>query len=381
MFAAFLTCVHATQEMSAASTGGDDELSMASVVTLCVVMYGSIAGLWVLFRGLPKDHPNTTIMRVALLCVSWSSMSVGMHVLNKGLASTLKAPALISLVQMAVAAIAMMITSCGKLFLVPPSQLRTWLFVPIFFAGMLCSSFYTFEYISLSLLTIVRNLTPLVVLPTERAVMPEDKKPQLSGMVIMSLFVMIGGAAVYCNGIEISVIGLTFAGVNMILAVSDRVIQRRLLTEECKDMSSDVCALMSNTLGMIPTMALAMGTHEVATATGSAQWSDPQVLVLLLLSGFIGLGINYFGFETQRAISATSFFVLQNVTKLVVVGMGVFMFGDPLTSITAMGIMLSVSGSAMYGFAQMRLNDEARERVALLKKDGVEGGIQNSSKA
>merc|ERR1719206_211825 len=126
-------------------------------------------------------------------------------------------------------------------------------------------------------------------------------------------------------------------------------------------------------------MALAIGTHEVAQAAGGdAEWSDPQVLVLLLLSGFIGLGINYFGFETQRAISATSFFVLQNVTKLVVVGMGVFMFGDPLTAITAMGIMLSVSGSAMYGYAQMRLNEDARERAALLKKDGIEGGIQNS---
>merc|ERR1719386_169578 len=148
-------------------------------------------------------------------------------------------------------------------------------------------------------------------------------------------------------------------------------------------MTSDICALMSNTLGMIPTMALAMGTHEIAAATsgGNLHWSDPQVLVLLFLSGFIGLGINYLGFETQRAISATSFFVLQNVTKLVVVGMGVFMFGDPLTAITAVGIMLSVSGSAMYGYAQMRLNEEqARERQALLKKEGLEGGIANGPK-
>merc|ERR1719206_799167 len=139
---------------------------------------------------------------------------------------------------------------------------------------------------------------------------------------------------------------------------------------------------MSNSLGMIPTAALAFGTSELAKArSGDEAWSNPQVLVLLMLSGLVGLGINYLGFETQRAISATSFFVLQNVTKLAVVGMGVLMFGDPLTRLTAMGIMLSVSGSAMYGFAQMRLNDEARERVALLKKDGVEGGIQNSSKA
>merc|ERR1719206_1421683 len=117
-------------------------------------------------------------------------------------------------------------------------------------------------------------------------------------------------------------------------------------------------------------MALAIGTHEVAKATGGdAEWSDPQCLVLLLLSGFVGLGINYLGFETQRAISATSFFVLQNVTKLAVVGMGVFMFGDPLTRLTAMGIMLSVSGSALYGYSQMRLSEEqAQERAALVKK-------------
>lgn len=370
-----LTAVRAYEvdAMQVAADGGD-QLSMSAVMFLCVVMYGTIGGLWLLFSGVPRDNPHIQFLRVALLCVSWSSMSVGMHVLNKSLASSLQAPALISIVQMAVAAVAMMITSCGKLFQVPPNQLRTWLFVPCLFAGMLCSSFYTFEYISLSLLTVVRNLTPLLVLPIERAVMPEGSRPQLNMEVICALLIMISGALVYCNSISVSIIGVTFAAVNMFLAVTDRVVQRRLLTEECKDMSSDVCALMSNTLGMMPAVALAFCTHEVAQArSGTGSWSDSQALTLLILSGFVGLGINYLGFETQRAISATSFFVLQNVTKLVVVGMGICMFGDPSTMVTMSGLALSVSGSAMYGYAQMKLSAEQdKEKQALLNQKAPE---------
>jgi len=334
------------------------------IFVLCVTMYGTIAILWALYwqrtkatvAGVNQGMEN---FYVTLLCISWASMSVGMHVLNKSLVEYLQAPALISGAQMLMAVVVMGSTSGDKLFLVPPGQLKRWLVVPIFFAGMLCSSFYAYERISLSLLTVVRNLTPLVALPLETIIMPADKRPTVTLPIIGAIFVMLVGAIIYGDGIlpSLSMIGLMFALLNMALAVTDRLVQRRLLTQECKDLPSDVCTIVNNFLGLIPTIALAAATHQLTEAAQPehrANWTDPRVMVLLLISGLVGIGICYLGFQCQRAISATSFFVLQNVSKVAVVSAGVVFFADPIKSASSVfGLALSLGGSFMYGAANM----------------------------
>merc|ERR1719401_2456882 len=108
--------------------------------------------------------------------------------------------------------------------------------MPLLFAGMLCTSFYTYASISLSLITIVRNLTPLVTLPIESFVMPPDKRPTINATVILSIFVMLVGATMYCGDLpKLSTAGIGFAALNMSLAVTDRIVQRRLLTQECQE--------------------------------------------------------------------------------------------------------------------------------------------------
>merc|ERR1719198_1543776 len=93
---------------------------------------------------------------------------------------------------------------------------------------------------------------------------------------------------------------------------------------------------------------------KVQSPTGAASWTDPQIMLLLGMSGLVGMGICYFGFECQRVLSATSFFVMQNLSKVAVVSVGVCVFGDPLTSpLAALGLVLSLGGSGLYGHAQM----------------------------
>ena len=113
-------------------------------------------------------------------------------------------------------------------------MLFTWLLIPGLFSAMLISSFYTYVYISLSLLTVVRNMSPLVSLTIESVVMPPEKRPQVSMMVVVSILVMAVGAVIYAGGLkEFSVIGVMFGVANMVLAVTERMTSRRLLVEEC----------------------------------------------------------------------------------------------------------------------------------------------------
>jgi len=126
---------------------------------------------------------------------------------------------------------------------------------------------------------------------------------------------------------------------------------------------------------MIPTLAMTVFSHDVEKVTApetAAHFADPHVLILLLLSGLVGMGICYFGFECQREVSATSFFVMQNVSKVAVVCVGITVFGDPLSSPWAiLGLILSLGGSFAYGKTQMELNKAvamARESESLISE-------------
>lgn len=71
------------------------------------------------------------------------------------------------------------------------AQVLKWSFVPLLFFGMLVSFFSSFEHLTLSMMMIVRNLTPLVTLPGGMAVMPADKQPTFSRRMIMSLMICL----------------------------------------------------------------------------------------------------------------------------------------------------------------------------------------------
>merc|ERR1719469_836484 len=290
-----------------------------------------------------------------------------MHVLNKALVEYLGAPALITAFQMGLTVLVCLARSWGDLASAPRGEVLRWLMVPVFFSGMLISAFYAYAKISLTVLTLVRNLTPLMMLPLEYLVMLADKRPSISWAVVLGIFTMLFGALVYSGGNmdSISMVGIAFAFLNMFLAVTDRLIQRRLLTTECKGLSSSVCTILNNFFGMVPTLLLAGLTGQIGhgmDASSRAKWIEPYVMVLLVLSGLVGTGISIMGLECQRAISATSFSVMQNVSKVAVVGAGVVFFLDPVGSpISVLGLSLSLGGSFMYAFAQQSAARAAAE--------------------
>jgi drug/metabolite transporter (DMT)-like permease len=337
-----------------------ERASTAGIAMLCGIMYSCIGIAWFTFWNVTWKGTTEAIanIRIVLLCLTWCSTSLGMHILNKSVMTVLPAPELIAIIQMAIAASCVGPFTITYLYKTEWQQLRTWMVVPFFFAAMLCSSFYTYEYISLSLLTLIRTLTPMVVLPIERMVMPEGKRPTFSKEILFSLAIMLAGALIYVGGIQdISWVGCAFAVLNLTLAAADRLIQRRLLVSECQGIDSKVCTLMNNVIGMLPVCVLALATGQIRgliNGENKNAWLDPNVIAIVVMSGFVGIGICYIGFECQRAISATSFFVMQNVGKVLTVVAGVVFFGDPIKSrLVVVGLILSLSGSALYSHTQL----------------------------
>merc|ERR550532_493655 len=104
------------------------QVPIAKIICLCAVVYGFIGLCWFICWSAPhRLHGVIAKCRVGLLCLSWASTSLGMHVINKALMSALRAPAIVSTVQMIIA-VAIMLPIFGRqLFQVPGRALRCWM--------------------------------------------------------------------------------------------------------------------------------------------------------------------------------------------------------------------------------------------------------------
>lgn len=341
------------------------------IFELCTVFLLPLGLAWACY-WLLKKRGNTfgDQWLMLLLCWSWMACSVGMHTLNKELVTILKAPSIITIIQMAMAALAMFALNTQVVidaFTNYPQQARRWLVVPVIFSGILLSSFFTYTHVTLCVMTVVRNLGPLVALPIEFLVMPGGKQPFVSRESLAAMFTMLAGAVVYAAVVpSISMIGVAFAVLNLCIAVIDRTLHRRLLAHDCKDLKLEFCTFINNFVGMLPALGVACLTKEFHSLE-TKEWLRFDVLVLLLLSGVVGLGISYLGLAVQKIISATSFLVMQNISKVFVVTVGIGLFGDPIKShLIILGLFLSLAGSFWYGKAQLANKPQSTEKMPLL---------------
>merc|ERR1719440_1438191 len=109
-----------------------------------------------------------------------------------------------------------------------------------------------------------------------------------------------------------------------------------------------------------------------ANAPVLASWKDPKIVALMALSCAIGLGLSYFGLAVQKAVSATSVMVIQNIVKVGVVMVGVTFFGDSLKSpMACAGIALSLGGSLYYSKIQIDMKNAAAKKADEGKKEGT----------
>jgi drug/metabolite transporter (DMT)-like permease len=352
----------------------DDPQKLASLHAVGP-LFVILGAAWFFYFKRRDLFPDKSAAYLILAASSFSITSVSMHTLNKVCVSFTNAPSTVTSIQMIIAVVCFLSMHTKEILGANRQQLTRWCVVPIVYAAMLNTSLLGYQYLTLTLVTVFRNVAPLVTLAVEGCIMPPEQKPQVSPPVLASLLICVVGAAMFSwTSTAFSWIGLGLVIVNTLVAIFDRLLQRRLLVEECKDLPLSACMTVNNSLGVIPTLLLALGTGEFeGIAANVTNWTDPGVVLLLLMSGFMGLGIGLFGLMCQKAMTATSFQVLQNASKVVVVSMGVGIFGDKIDSpARIMGILLSLAGSAAYGYAR------SLEQVAKTKKEGFSSPIKDA---
>ena len=84
----------------------------------------------------------------------------------------------------------------------------------------------------------------------------------------------------------------------------------------------------------------------------------------LVLSCILGIAIGYAGILVQSYLTATSFMVLGNVNKFIVIGVGIVSMHEAKSWEAILGCLLAIGGGLLYALARNRLADKAKAEAA-----------------
>jgi len=239
-------------------------------------------------------------------------------------------------------------------------DIRRWGAVePFLFLGSVASSAVALNYAPTGLMSFCRHAAPLASALIEA----HFRNPfVLTAHTLGSMGVMLAGAAMYLSHDfnAWTKAGVAIASVNALFAVMDRVVQRHLIANIPVDISKTMMMLLNNGIAVLPCFLLALAAGEHTQWRAKLRRVNTQS-VLLVLSCLNAAALCYLGIRLQHHVTATTFMVLTNMSKLVVVIFGAAFLGEATSALSMAGVLVSIAGSFYYVEARKRAEKAPRE--------------------
>ncbi len=206
------------------------------------------------------------------------------------------------------------------------------------------------RWVSVNFNQVARALVPIVVMFISIIYFKKTISLERRMAVIP---IVIGVAMAFYGELSITSIGVFYTSLCVVLAALKAVVGGELLSGDLKlheiDLLSKMCPLALLQIGL---MALLSG--ELSEIMGRwdelAGSSAPQVI---LLSGVLSFSLNVSSFIANKVTSALTLCIAANVKQVLVVAFSTLYFGDPVSAINALGIMVVIFGSYRYGVASI----------------------------
>jgi solute carrier family 35 protein len=295
-----------------------------------------------------------------LSCGLFMCCSAGMMIVNKIVTKAFKMEMTIVLIQMGFTIAVLVILFHWTLRFGNRNDVLRWsLIVPGLYAGMLGTSMLALSYSSMGAMTVVRNVAPIVTLPIERAF---QEKIDVDIWTFVSLFIILFGVILYMvNDIQFSALGLALMILNMVVAILERLMQRRMIAVKPIDVSKTGMLLLNNSVGAIWIGFLVLAFKE------PWEWSHrfPKMgaveYVMLFLSCLVGVGIGWSAINAQQYVTATTMMVITNVNKFVVIFVGIAFMGEAKSAAAIIGCFVALGGGIFYAKCRSNLAEKAKK--------------------
>jgi len=288
--------------------------------------------------------------------------SAGMMIINKLALKEAPLPLTIVLIQMAFTVLFLLATPCSLHFGSVRDVMRWALTIPWLFAAMLATSMLALKHTTMG--AVVRNVAPIISLVVEGSVTKE--KIEQDVYTVGSLVVILGGVLLYIEAdVFFSPLGLFYMVLNMIFGVSERLLQRKMIAVDPIDVSKTGMMLLNNTVSLLPIGLMIVLTGEYR------HWRKFYKLeatswLLLLLSCVNAVGISWAGINCQAYVTATTFMVLGNLNKFLVIAFGMVVLHESKSVASIVGCCVALGGGVIYARARANLATRGREYKDML---------------
>jgi len=313
--------------------------------------------------------------KTVVACGMFMACSASMMLVNKQVVKVYRSPVTILDMQLAFTVLVLATVFAWTLHFGSKRDVWRWVsVVPLLYAGMLTTSMIAQLYASVGLQVVIRNLGPLVTLPIERVF----NEPIVADMYTWaSLVFILCGIILYMwqslrsqQGHELAA-GVVLMLLNLVVAMFERLYQRKLIAVEPVDVSKTGMLLLNNLGAILPvTLLLAVpGLNE--SEAWRTNWPKATMIdyALLVVSGICGIAIGWTAINAQQYVTATTMLVITNLNKIVVVAIGIVFMGDPHSPVALLGVAMALGGGVWYALARQNVANrakEAKERAAAL---------------
>mmetsp|Transcript_4524 Transcript_4524/g.14530 ORF Transcript_4524/g.14530 Transcript_4524/m.14530 type:complete len:321 (+) Transcript_4524:78-1040(+) len=292
----------------------------------------------------------------------WFFCSIGMMVFNKLAIRAFPVECTLVALQMAFTVVVMVVFTWRTLHIGSFWDALRWSIVVPFFTGMLLTSILALKGAPMTLVITLKSLTPIFSLFIERFY---PNPIGVNGGMFMAIASMIVGAALYAAGMpkqQWGGVGWVF--LNVAFSIGDRLLQRLMLAKDQRpvDISKTGVTLLNNLEGIVPIIIVAWIKREFDDIVPAFQHLSALGIVWVVASCVVGVGISYCGIWAQSLISATSFLVLVNANKFVIIFVEAFaMKTKILKPIQIAGAIVAILGGVFYGKAREMLETQKAE--------------------
>eukprot|EP00469_Lotharella_globosa_P011665 CAMPEP_0167787266 /NCGR_PEP_ID=MMETSP0111_2-20121227/9307_1 /TAXON_ID=91324 /ORGANISM="Lotharella globosa, Strain CCCM811" /LENGTH=391 /DNA_ID=CAMNT_0007678849 /DNA_START=407 /DNA_END=1582 /DNA_ORIENTATION=+ len=312
--------------------------------------------------------------------IGYMATSTTMSIANKMALSVIGTPLILVAIQ-SLAVLLLLIPAYKTISLGSSRDRLRWLPVSVLFIAMLVTSMISYNYCSLGTLVIIHMGAPIVAFLVETAV---SSTFQGSLHTFASLAVIAVGVVTYAIFQKTvgtnEFFGVIAAVANMGIGTTEHVAQRILLVETKGFGMSDTGIMLYNSVvSCIGAFLLSFPFGEMDTLTSRIAQSpiEPIGYAYIAISCLCAPCIGYMAIRAQRRISATSFLVVTNLDKIVVVTFGILVLGESYEPLAAAGAAVAVLGGLYFSWARHRLpskkddgeddDDEEEEQESLLR--------------
>jgi len=317
-------------------------------------------------------------------CLLFMVCSASMMLVNKQVVGrTFHTPLIVLDIQLAFAAL--VLPMCFFWAMRFGSSRDVWRWVRVvtpLYAGMLASSMIAQLYASVGLQVAIRNLGPLIALPIESVF---NEPIVADKWTWLSLLVILGGVCLYVDeslqhqdSSEL-VAGILLMLLNLVVALFERLFQRRLIAIEPVDVSKTGMLFLNNAGAILPVSALLLIPGELhETDILADHWNAERTAmdyVLLVASCIAGVAIGWTAINAQQYVTATTMLVITNLNKVVVVIIGAVFLSEPHGPLAMTGISIALAGGVAYALARDNVAAKIKAEKEAEKQKAEKGTV------